>query len=145
MTNNSSIFTATLRLSATTYHPVRVAKTGLIAGLTSFVWKKEYEVEDEDKDGTYDARSSSRNFQERDLWLTEEEANELIMVPEAYMTEDMKSVFKSQHRNWELFVTEYKPQQAKVYTHADTDGKRKALRKAAILAKMSVEDRALFS
>lgn len=143
MNPNDSVYTAVLRLAQYEYHPIRTPQ----AGQTSFAWVKEYSDDrmDDDADGTYrDAMPTTRNFNDHDLFLTENEVNELIMAPESFMSLDQKKVFKDRFRDWELVVTEYKPQMPTIYDSTKGDEQRKKLRKATLLARMSPEDRKLF-
>lgn len=70
------------------------------------------------------------------------EIDEMIVDMKRDMTVGQQRLFEE--GDWELFLTEYKPQLPLVYTKEDHDGKLKAIRRAALLAKMSAEDRALF-
>lgn len=143
--NNESFYSVMLRVNSINYYPKRVPKSGPIPGLTTYEWQKEY-FEDDDPNGdhTYE-RTMQTNFKDvKELLFTQEEVNDFIMSPEAFMSENLKTAFKGFPKNWELYVTEYRPQPAKVYNHQDVDGERKALRKAHLLSKMSPEDRALF-
>lgn len=102
-------------------------------------------VEDNDPNGdhTYE-RPIIRSFEDKDLFLTENEVQELIIEPEKFMNSEQKRVFKDRFRDWEIIVTEYKPQLPTIYNHTQGEDHRKKLRKAAILARMSPEDRRLF-
>lgn len=144
MNSNESIYTAMLRLAQYEYYPIRVSKTSPVPQAQTFVWMREYTSPEIQPNNNDDALPAIRNFQDHDLFLTEREVQELIMAPEQYMTQDQKKVFKDRFRDWEIVVTEYKPQLPTIYNHTQGEEHRKKLRKAAILARMSPEDRRLF-
>ena len=145
MNSNESIFTAMLRLAQYEYYPIRVSKTSPIPQAQTFAWVMEWDSpEIRPNNDNDDALPTIRNFNDPDLFLTEREVQELIMAPEQYMTPEQKKVFKDRFRDWELVVTEYKPQLPTIYDHTKGEEQRKKLRKAAILARMSPEDRKLF-
>lgn len=144
MNQNESIYTAMLRLAQYEYYPIRVSKTSPVPQAQTFVWMREYTSPEIQPNNNDDALPAIRNFQDHDLFLTEHEVQELIMAPEHFMTQDQKKIFKDRFREWELVVTEYKPQLPTIYDHTKGEEHRKKLRKASLLAKMSPEDRKLF-
>lgn len=121
MNPNDSFYTVMLRLAQYEYFPVRISKGSPIPGVTTFAWVQEYTREQPDDDtGTYDAIPSRRNSTDTELFLTQAEADAIVMAPEQFMTPEQKKLFTDRHRDWELVVTEYKPQLPTIYASRAT-------------------------